>query len=672
MSIPLVKLLQRLLDENLHGPTLPFPSSSGTGTGTHHRPTSAGPGASSLSPHAHLAQANARSAAHAAQAAGGPLSSTSSFGSSSTTDPWVLLGSEFSDLDSKDPRWFDLFVEFFIKSDHDVHDDLLFFVRQYVSAFKSSTGSINDLEPVFVKRRVPNTMPVLTDVVDWKQSFFLNLISQLPCTLTVAICTRGPADTPTSSLAPSSFPPALTPRESVVQQLPPTDSPDTVQMASSSLAPASATHSSPPSNSPSKADLASDALPHGQQLQEHLPITAPEPTTGDSHQAKSSLLRLSSEDPLGATASSASAQAPTAGPASAQSTLPAAQPSAGPSSTSTKKPSSKTRMIAKRRVTKRVYAAPYKSRMDVKDAFMNECSYPLVYYTVNDFESKDLHLPIRDREYLCVELSVTIPDDQTSASYASATDAVAAISLDQDNTPFPLPAGHAKVVLFQGAVPYSSLLDIYQQKGIAAQNQHRSPWSKMARQQFQASGGDSGQPGDPMRTPLRTEYIMMRGPHGKGQCQVAIVDHEAAVNASTASGTGKPGSTAGSNRSLNDGADSGPQSPSSGEASMSFSDRLRMLSSAVRTQILGGGGGSSSGGSSGGGLGNGGIGSSGLGADRLAANYLRKPDSLQCSMTYVNVPWQSITGDLLEYAAMTRPDLPPPPSSAQGSNAAAS
>lgn len=54
------------------------------------------------------------------------------------------------------------------------NDDLLFFVRQ--------THSENEnLDPVFVKRKTtPNSLPPLDDAVLWKETFFLNLIVQVP------------------------------------------------------------------------------------------------------------------------------------------------------------------------------------------------------------------------------------------------------------------------------------------------------------------------------------------------------------------------------------------------------------------------------------------------------------------------------------------------------------
>jgi hypothetical protein len=262
-------------------------------------------------------------------------------------------------------------MEYFIDESNQVADDLLFFVRQYVPSHKSSTGSINELDPVLVKRRVPGQTPALSDVIDWKQSFFLNLVCQLPCTLTVSVCTK-----------------------------------------------------------------AGDSMDSGENTSPSI---------------------------------------------------------------------KKSTMVCKSRITRKVFAAPYKSRMDVKDAVMNECSYPIVYYTINEFESDSLHMNISSGEYLCAELSVTIPNSQQLEDYISATEKVSNISISDNSDPFPLPVEHSKVILFQGAVSFNALSAVYQQKGVAAQVQMKSGWGK------------------PLNSPTsRIEYVLMRGPQGKGQCQGII------------------------------------------------------------------------------------------------------------------------------------------------------
>jgi len=66
------------------------------------------------------------------------------------------------------------------------------------------------------------------------------------------------------------------------------------------------------------------------------------------------------------------------------------------------------------------------------------------------------------------------------------------------NGPFPQPSNDLKITLFQGAASYSALLDIYKQKAANKLNKR----FKMG----------------PVTPP--TEYIMMRGPGGKGHAQV--------------------------------------------------------------------------------------------------------------------------------------------------------
>ncbi|RKO95266.1 hypothetical protein CAUPRSCDRAFT_13020 [Caulochytrium protostelioides] len=151
-------------------------------------------------------------------------------------------------------------------------------------------------------------------------------------------------------------------------------------------------------------------------------------------------------------------------------------------------PRPKARMRAVKRITKKVYTQPYKSRMD-KDGMMNEISFPLMYYTVNDYDNRTLHLPIASRHYLCVELAVNLPRDEPAhpthlpelgdlgawlppgvrgagagPTVSSPLESDHHVPVEVDDSPFPVPSSHTKIVLFQGAVPYSALLDIFHQK----------------------------------------------------------------------------------------------------------------------------------------------------------------------------------------------------------------
>jgi len=75
-----------------------------------------------------------------------------------------------------------------LESSCSFNDDLLLFVRQ-------PHQDNLDQDPVFVKRKVDSEMPQLSDIVLWKDTFFLNLISQLPCRLTASICCKKECNT---------------------------------------------------------------------------------------------------------------------------------------------------------------------------------------------------------------------------------------------------------------------------------------------------------------------------------------------------------------------------------------------------------------------------------------------------------------------------------------------
>ncbi|KAG0307287.1 hypothetical protein BGZ98_000627 [Dissophora globulifera] len=297
------------------------------------------------------------------------------------------------DLDGRDPRWRQLFQEYFL-SEHsdDRNDDLLFFVQKVATEVEN--GGLG-ADPVFVKRKVKGAatgtwQQVLTEeqeaAVLWKDTFFLNVIVQLPCKLTVAVCSR---------------------------------------------------------------------------------MTEINPVTG----------------------------------------------------------AKKTSMTCTRKhVSKRVYALPTKSRVDVKEASV-ECSWPLIYYVIDDYEDMFEQVMVRDNEYLCVELAVMLPSTTTSgpSSPTSPTSSPLhqrsrALGHDvhwnqmpaggdglQVGRPFPSMSSRGdgsggKITLFQGAAGFQSLLGIYQQKAS----------SKVGRR-FKFG---------PHTVP--TEFVMMRGPGGRGHAQVAI------------------------------------------------------------------------------------------------------------------------------------------------------
>ncbi|KAI9197316.1 uncharacterized protein BJ171DRAFT_226646 [Polychytrium aggregatum] len=510
---------------------------------------------------------------------------------------WVVAQEDQPDPDSKETRWFRYFNDYFLEAGHSEHnDDLLFFVRH-----RDTEAAATD--PLFLRRKVGNVLPPLTDLVDWKETFFLNLIVQLPCTLTVSVCKRQQSTEATD------------------------DTTGTIPRKTSSLI-----------HRPPSEKVLGDPVPvHPSHSASHRRSIADPPIRREAggHSV--------SPDPRRASLYGASAGSDAQGRA---------------------KP--KPKMVALRRVCKQVYAAPYKSRMDVKDAFMNECSYPLVYYTINDYESDDLHLPIRENEHLCVELSVMMPQSGGLAAPAAGVeeplsdsshfwDNLAAITVDQDPTPFPTPAGYSKVVLFQGAVPYSSLSDIYQEKGIITQNPIKSTWHSLTRDGTKAqSNGSLDHRGE------RIEYIMMRGPNGKGQCQVAITNHpksrwdgeEAEVSPSHShshSHRKKNSMSFASQDSLRDSSESLDGEPRTSKskraAQLSLVDRIKIFSSSVVRAASSLGTSPTS------------LVSQSIFGLSESDDALEADTRLECSMTYVNVPWQFVINDLVDHVASQRNGL---------------
>ncbi|OUM65214.1 hypothetical protein PIROE2DRAFT_60197 [Piromyces sp. E2] len=309
-------------------------------------------------------------------------------------DDWVIVDNKLSlnsdqDLDSQDPRWCELFREYFLESSCSFNDDLLLFVRQ---PHKDNL----DQDPVFVKRKIDNEMPNLSDIVLWKDTFFLNLISQLPY---------------------------------------------------------------------------KDIL-YKQRNQEN-----EKNNENQNNNSKSDNSNSSQQSKLNINTSNLNKQ----------------------------QPQYKGGMWCIRRTSRKVYAAPYKSSIEFKET-THECSYPNVYYMLNNFEDEELQLPIQENEYLCVELAVLIPDDTEmmplyDENYESTNETI-------DSPPFGCPPNHTKIVLFQGSVSFKALFDAYVLKGMSSLS-----FSEKITRSFVKSSPK-----------IKTEYIMMRGPNGKGHCRVAITD----------------------------------------------------------------------------------------------------------------------------------------------------
>ncbi|KAJ1786870.1 hypothetical protein LPJ67_003398 [Coemansia sp. RSA 1938] len=286
--------------------------------------------------------------------------------------------------DADDPsRWNSMFLQYFIEDEDTAHDDMLFFVRQIDDASDDAAGRTRSSgqDPVFVLRKQspPSALPPMSERVMWKETFLLNLIVQMPCKLTVAVCRRR-------------------------------------------------------------------SKQGGQR--------------------------------------------------------------GGMS-------------VVRKHVSKRVYALPNKSRMDrSKDnTAPPECSWPYIYYVIDDYEDMFEDMFVKKGEYLCVELSARIPvpnmpEDAlaTPPSGPMSTNSEKPLSFASQNSNSNVfssmrsrlnsaasGTGTCKVVLFQGAASFGALVDNYV---------HRLSSKNMLYR---------------LRKPTYTpEFIMMRGPGGKGHAQVAI------------------------------------------------------------------------------------------------------------------------------------------------------
>lgn len=148
-------------------------------------------------------------------------------------------------------------------------------------------------------------------------------------------------------------------------------------------------------------------------------------------------------------------------------------------------------MIVQRQIVKRVYAAPNRTQLESKGLPYETC-YPFIFFTIEDFEDVFGNIVIRPEEYLCVELVVAYKSHQSGA-YPSLTHSKSFSYLDKLNVP-----GHyqpGEVPIFQGAVSYQALLRVFQARAMSL---HRK------------------------LDPETIEFILMRGPNGKGHAQAAV------------------------------------------------------------------------------------------------------------------------------------------------------
>nr|CAG8440774.1 10870_t:CDS:2 [Entrophospora candida] len=251
-------------------------------------------------------------------------------------------------------------------------------------------------------------------------------------------------------------------------------------------------------------------------------------------------------------------------------------------------PSSMT--CSKKHVSKRVYALPTKSRMDVKDSSM-ECSYPLIYYVIDDYEDMFENLIVSQDEYLCVDDDYYYNNSNRRRNNRQRRSMTNNLFPQQKDT---------KVILFQGAASYTSLLDVYQQKADGKLNRR-----------FKIG---------PTTPP--TEYVMMRGPHGKGE-SIAEQEQEMSeianlptniYNNSTSNNHYTNNATSKSNSAYNNDGNNihnnksaTISTPQRSNSTNSFFQSLKRLSQSITEKQT-----------------------------------LSNTENLKCCMTFVNVPWAKI------------------------------
>ncbi|CAI8599354.1 unnamed protein product [Vicia faba] len=92
--------------------------------------------------------------------------------------------------------WNDVFDLYFVRGKESrgrQDDDLVFFVRKLVSRGSASNYDTESLDPYFVRRWAPKLSSLIDETsidVDWRRSFYLNLIAHTSFSVTVAICSQ--------------------------------------------------------------------------------------------------------------------------------------------------------------------------------------------------------------------------------------------------------------------------------------------------------------------------------------------------------------------------------------------------------------------------------------------------------------------------------------------------
>ncbi|XP_050884859.1 uncharacterized protein LOC127087990 isoform X2 [Lathyrus oleraceus] len=106
----------------------------------------------------------------------------------------VVEDQDAPDVEMDMKFWHDVFDLYFLRGNDSrgrQDDDLVFFVRKLVS--RGSNNDADTVDPYFVRRWAPKLSSLIDETsidVDWRRSFYLNLIAHTSFTVTVAICSQ--------------------------------------------------------------------------------------------------------------------------------------------------------------------------------------------------------------------------------------------------------------------------------------------------------------------------------------------------------------------------------------------------------------------------------------------------------------------------------------------------
>ncbi|CAL0305780.1 unnamed protein product [Lupinus luteus] len=106
----------------------------------------------------------------------------------------VVEEQDASDVEMDMRFWRDVFDLYFVRGKESrghQDDDLVFFVRKFGSQGSGANTNTESVDPYFVRRWAPELSNLVDETsvhVDWRRSFYLNLIAHTSFSVTVAIC----------------------------------------------------------------------------------------------------------------------------------------------------------------------------------------------------------------------------------------------------------------------------------------------------------------------------------------------------------------------------------------------------------------------------------------------------------------------------------------------------